>query len=247
MPKFCTRCGQGNESDARFCEGCGNAFTASPSIPLAAPNPPSTLAPRQKTLVFAGIGLVVLVIAGGILVYFLAPEAATAQNFARAIDAELMKDKRLAEQHYCLSNFDYSRDPVYTNRYDSGTNDWLAILVEAGIYGRPQIHQGGWLSANQFVYRITPEGRKQVSGKHICFATGVKVDQVKEGFTLQNPDSKTPFAEVTYTVSYESPAAWTQSAKAREALPEFFGPVASRRIYVERHDGKWAVVEAPGQ
>ncbi|MGK5053911.1 zinc-ribbon domain-containing protein [Janthinobacterium sp. RB2P8] len=221
MAHFCTKCGTAYVPGARFCDECGKTLAAA-----AAPAPASAPAPvrsagagvQRRHLILAGGALAVLIVAGGALAWLLAPEAASASSFSRAIDAHLTADEAARDKLLCLSNLPYQKEEIRVASYDSSTRQWLDILVRGGLYSAPvEQSSGGWLAQSQFVYALAAPGKAALRGDKLCVAKGVKVAKVS-GYEQVREMGGQQVAMATATLTLTDEAAWLAKSPDRALI-----------------------------
>lgn len=243
---FCTQCGHRNPDDGRFCEECGQSL-AGRSAPSSPPPESVALSPqanpvkpgKKRLLVMTGAALAVIVLGGGGLTYFLMPESASADNFAKAVERALEKQPNLLRNRYCLTNFAYDKDPVYVNSYDRNTKRWLQFLVESGLYVGPEaITTGsGFFMKTQLKYDKMPGAASFIRDNQLCFAEGVTLKSI-DSFTPPRKAGEYEVSEATVTLALKNPFAWSQTEVAR-SMNERFAAESSANFTLVLREGKW--------
>ncbi len=186
MAVFCTRCGASNAVANAFCDQCGTPLRTSAPAQQRPPAPPSRAlpgrAPRNtRTIAYFGaaLGAALLLGAGG-LYFALSPPAPTSARLleaARAGHGDLLPEKALNE--LCLSNLDYSNQPLTVAQYDRSTQNWLAALVAAGLYQPGVPAMGSGFFAQPVVqYAAKPELSKWLQGRRLCLSQKVEITDV---------------------------------------------------------------------
>lgn len=245
---FCIKCGHKNPDDGRFCEECGNPLGANKPVPIPTIAAPEASGPQRlnagidrKTLVFIGVGIVILMGLGIGLFFMFAPESASSESFAKAIERSLAADPKLYRQHYCLDNFAYDKDPVYVNSYDTQTQRWLSVLTKAGLYSEPEsVTSGnGFFVRTQLLYRKTDAGKKAIQGNQLCIADGITVSKV-EGFTPPQKHGEFEMSRASVKFAYRNPLPWAQSDEARAVIPRL-GTDFIESVLMALKDGKWEI------
>ncbi|UQV46440.1 hypothetical protein KIV45_05510 [Janthinobacterium lividum] len=222
MAHFCTKCGTAYVPGARFCDECGKALNAVPSpgpapVPVA-PAKPAGAGVQRRHLILAGGVLAVLIVAGGALAWLLAPEAASASSFSRAIDAHLAADEAARDKLLCLTNLPYQKEEIRVASYDSSTRQWLDILVRSGLYNAPvEQGSGGWLAQSQFVYVLAAPGKAALRGDKLCVAKGVKVAKVS-GYDQVRDLGAQHVAMAKATLALTDEAAWLAKSADRALI-----------------------------
>ncbi|MCC7600661.1 zinc ribbon domain-containing protein [Janthinobacterium sp. FW305-129] len=246
MAHFCTQCGTAHTPDARFCDECGKAVNVAPA-PVPASAPAATPAPsrvKRRHVIIAGSALAVLIVAGGALAWLLAPEAASASSFSRAIDAHLAADEAARDKLLCLSNLPYQKEEIRVASYDSSTRQWLDILVRSGLYAAPvEQGSGGWVAQSQFVYALAAPGKAALRGDKLCVATGVKVAKVS-GYDQVRDLGAQQVAMAKATLTLTDEAAWFAKSPDRalilQRLPDGDLEV---RLPLALVDKRWQVID----
>ena len=220
MAQFCKQCGTAHAPDARFCDECGKAVHAAPA-PASAPAPtpaPALSGVKRRHVIIAGGVLAVVLVAGGALAWLLAPEAASASSFGRAIDAHLAKDEAARDKLICLTNLPYQQEAIRVAAYDSSTRQWLDILVRSGLYSAPvEQSSGGWIAQSQFVYALAAPGKAALRGNKLCVAKGVKVAKVS-GYEQVRELGGQSVAMATATLALTDETAWLAASPDRALI-----------------------------
>jgi hypothetical protein len=183
-----------------------------------------------------GVALVAIAAAGG-AAYWLTREPSPPS--ADEVSALVKLDTAAVESLTCLDNFNYGISPVNISPWDGNTKNWLAILVEAGIYSGPQqVTSGGWIPQEHLQYEHTEEGKKSIRGKKLCYAEGIAIESVK----YAEPNLQAKPARVSGTAQYRlvKPASWISSPSAKEAMPDRFAKNGGElQLSFVLIDGKW--------
>jgi hypothetical protein len=252
MP-FCTRCGHNNSADSVFCENCGASLKKSTRQPqsFAATSQPSSsvrTTPRRdsnpKKLIVAGtVALCVIGIVGAGAAWFLGSETASEAAFARAAQKFVDENKVFAEEKNCLTNFAYDRDPVAVNQPDSRTLAWMNVLVEGGLYEKPEVRNSGSpFRPAQLIYRKTDAGRKATQTRKLCFADGLVVKKIED---LRKPEKRGSVfvSQAVVILGYKNPMPWTRNTQAKAIMPDRFtsDPRETMQFALGKDD-KWAVL-----
>lgn len=224
MAQFCKKCGTAHTPDARFCDECGNAVNAA-AAPAPAPAPaqvpmqaPALSGVKRRHVILAGGVLAVVIVAGGALAWLLAPEAASASSFGRAIDAHLAADEAARDKLICLTNLPYQKEEIRVASYDTSTRQWLDALVRSGLYTGPvEQSSGGWIAQSQFVYALAAPGKAALRGDKLCLAKGVKVSKVS-GYEQVREIGGQPVAMATATLVLTDEAAWLAKSADRAVI-----------------------------
>lgn len=252
MPNFCTHCGAPTEAGNRYCEQCGSPLGAqqpnmAPATPRGTePQVPEiklpALSPKaRKTLIAACVGVAV----SSVALYFILQDPAppNAENLTQIVNADPGQLVSLT----CLDNFDYSKSPVYVNGSDTGTQEWLNILVNAGLYTKPQIIQtGGWFPSTRLEYQHTPAAQQAIKEDKLCYAKGIIVEDVSYEPSAPNSSNAPKTIRGTANFKYDQPAQWATSADAKQRIPDRFGmDKYPLQITLILKDGKWKLA-TPG-
>ena len=233
MTTFCTKCGAQNDPSANFCEQCGASLqrpihgaTKDVSIPTAKPSVPLNV---RRTLI-ALLVLVGITIAGVSAWQFLNPNRPSEATFAKVLNQHYAGDKTAVDEVVCLTNTQYSRNPILANPWDSRMKDWMGMLVSAGLYTGPTsvVSGGGFFAREQIKYERTELGNKAVRDGKLCFADGVKVVNVLS-FTAPRKQDSRDTTLVTYGIEFVNPAAWVKLAEVQEKAKSELGPEAMRK------------------
>lgn len=246
MAHFCTKCGTVYSPGARFCDECGNTLPAAAPAAAspAAPAKPAPTGVKRRHAVLAGGVLAALIVAGGALAWLLAPEAASASSFSRAIEAHLNTDTSARDKLICLSNLPYQKEEIRVASYDSGTRQWLDVLVRSGLYSGPvEQATGGWLSQSQFVYTIAAPGKAAVHDGKLCLARGLKVASVS-GYEQVREVGGQKVAMATAKLALTDEAAWLSASPERASILQHL-PQADLEVDMPLVliDKKWQVAE----
>ena len=243
MAHFCTKCGTAYAPGARFCDECGNTL---PAAAAAAPAPASPVGAgvQRRHVMLAGGVLAAVIVAGGALSWLLAPEAASASSFSRAIDAHLAADEAARDKLLCLTNLPYQKEEIRVAAYDSSTRQWLDILVRSGLYAAPvEQSSGGWVAQSQFVYALAAPGKAALRGDKLCVAKGVKVAKVS-GYDQVRDLGAQHVAMAKATLALTDEAAWVAKSADRalilQRLPDGDLEV---RLPLALVDKQWQVID----
>lgn len=219
MAHFCTKCGTAYAPGARFCDECGNTLPAAAAAAAApAPASPARAGVQRRHVMIAGGVLAVVIVAGGALAWLLAPEAASASSFSRAIDAHLTADEAARDKLLCLTNLPYQKEEIRVASYDSSTRQWLDILVRSGLYAAPvEQSSGGWVAQSQFVYALAAPGKAALRGDKLCVAKGMKVAKVS-GYEQVREMGGQQVAMATATLALTDEAVWFSASPDRALI-----------------------------
>ncbi|MBE3027685.1 zinc ribbon domain-containing protein [Janthinobacterium sp. BJB1] len=248
MAQFCKQCGTAHAPDARFCDECGKAVNVAPApapVPASAPAAaPALSGVKRRHVIIAGGVLAAVIVAGGALAWLLAPEAASAGSFSRAIDAHLAADEAARDKLLCLTNLPYQKEEIRVASYDSSTRQWLDILVRGGLYAAPvEQSSGGWVAQSQFVYALAAPGKAALRGDKLCVAKGVKVAKVS-GYDQVRDLGVQQVAMAKATLTLTDEAAWFAKSPDRalilQRLPDGDLEV---RLPMALVDKRWQVID----
>ena len=220
MAQFCKQCGTAHTPDARFCDECGKAVNvaSSPTPAPASAAVPVRAGMQRRHLILAGGVLAVVIVAGGALAWLLAPEAASASSFSRAINAHLAADEAARDKLLCLTNLPYQKEEIRVASYDSSTRQWLDILVRSGLYAAPvEQSSGGWLAQPQFVYALAAPGKAALRGNKLCVAKGVNVAKVS-GYEQVREMGGQQVAMATAKLALTDEATWLAKSPDRALI-----------------------------
>lgn len=220
MAQFCKQCGTAHTPDARFCDECGKAVNvaSSPTPAPASAAVPVRAGMQRRHLILAGGVLAVVIVAGGALTWLLAPEAASASSFSRAINAHLAADEAARDKLLCLTNLPYQKEEIRVASYDSSTRQWLDILVRSGLYAAPvEQSSGGWLAQSQFIYALAAPGKAALRGDKLCVAKGVKVAKVS-GYEQVREMGGQQVAMATAKLALTDEATWLAKSPDRALI-----------------------------
>jgi len=250
MAHFCTQCGTRNDiDDALFCTQCGHRFKKKPaaeaaSAPQEQASAQQSPAHAKRRWLIPALLLAVLAVAGGGAYIALRQPVASKEVFAEAINVYLRTHRENYQDKVCLHNFDYARNPVFTNPLDGTTNSWLRYLVQAGLYTAPEtVVNNGFFRTQQLRYTMTPKGLSAVKNGHLCLATGIRVERIDAISVPEKFDDKL-LARASVHYALDAPADWVKP-EILQQLPN--AAAASQQpldLVMVVQDGKW-VVKAP--
>jgi len=236
MALFCTRCGTPAAPEAAFCENCGAPLgkptvTSSPASAGHASAPAIGIPqlPRLSRKAWSlGLGAVGLMVAVAALAYLLLQPPAPSRDRLLAAVKAAHGDRLTARQRQelCLSNMRYDNQPMNVGQFDSRTQEWLNVLVAAGLYqpGQP-IYSGGFFSQTLIQYQPTPELARWLEGARLCVAKSVVLADVidigePEELKLGSGDRAytTQALNATLVFQAEQTAPWLDTPEVREAV-----------------------------
>ena len=192
MNIFCTKCGASNQPSAAFCENCGvplRAVTANLSATdVALKMSDSTKNARlvksagstsRKKIIYGSSGLAIaLLVSGGIAFYVTRPPIPTAAVLLAATKAAYGKEanNRTRQVQLCLTNIDYSKNPINVAEADVPNQMWMNTLVAAGLY-KPAviINASGTYTSTLLQYTATDQLAQYREGARLCTAKTVEV------------------------------------------------------------------------
>ncbi|SDI03120.1 zinc ribbon domain-containing protein [Janthinobacterium sp. YR213] len=244
MAHFCTKCGTAYVPGARFCDECGKAVNAAAAAAPAPATPARPAGVQRRHLILAGGALAVVIVAGGALAWLLAPEAASASSFSRAIDTHLAADEAVRDKLLCLTNLPYQKEEIRVASYDTSTRQWLDILVRSGLYSAPvEQSSGGWVAQSQFVYALAAPGKAALRGDKLCVAKGVKVAKVS-GYDQVRDLGAQQVAMAKATLALTDEAAWfAKSADRALILQRLPDGDLEVRLPLALVDKQWQVID----
>ena len=260
MSKFCTQCGTRNDDDAGFCEQCGTALrqptapaptpsTTAPGARKASPARATVPAVRSRTLFIGVAAVVVLGAAAAAAAMFIGGPQAPKQSELDAAGAfwlgvhqpELMESA-------CLSNFNYTADPVLVNSYDGLTRNWLDTHVRAGVYTAPVP-----IGPYQLRYAHGPQAQKYIRNGRLCLAQSLQVASVAPGddaAAWNLPADKVPSAvrdvltQAHVTLRWQGLAAWASWPQVHAMTPGFDAAPQGDQPLVHTSEG-WVALGDP--
>jgi hypothetical protein len=228
--------------------------TAAPKAAFALPDAPSTGGAsgnstssskgNSKLIQIAAIAVVALTAIGAGAYFWLAPESASNERFAAAIERSLATQTEVFKPRYCLSNFPYNLSPVTVNENDQNTQRWLAVLSKAGLYSEPEVVEQnmGFFTVRKLSYTRTEAGNKAVQGNLLCIADGVSVVKV-ESFTPPEKLGELQASRASAKFKLRNPMPWVAAEETRAVAPEIPMEFAESVLLI-RKDGKWQVPDA---
>ena len=195
MTIFCTKCGAGNQPGALFCENCGLPLRAvvadTPAADRVLKTSDSAKDSRlvklagsisRKKIVYGSAGLATaLLVSGGVAVYSMRPAVPTAGILLAATKAAYGKEanNRAREVQLCLTNIDYSKNPISVAETDATSKMWMDTLVAAGLYSPAvSIQGGGAYASNLLQYTATEQLAQYREGARLCTAKNVEAVEV---------------------------------------------------------------------
>lgn len=219
MAGFCRHCGNSLSADVAFCDACGQAVAGkhAPSPTVTAST--TTKRTPSRALVLGGVSALLLLLIGGAALFLMqGSEPPTGSSLARLLNT----DKAFLQDKTCLSNFDYADNPTHVSPYDQHTQQWLQVLVDAGLYNEPQrvVTSNGYFNQERLRYEQTPAAKDVVQNGKLCFASGLAVTAVQYAPVQQRNDMRLARGELTY--QYEKPAPWISTPDAMAMQPDRF-------------------------
>ncbi|WGS51731.1 zinc ribbon domain-containing protein [Paraburkholderia sp. D15] len=266
MAKFCVQCRATLDADAKFCDACGTpvrppraaqqavsaqahatsraqpGMAASAGSPAPLPAPGAVEIDWRKTARWGGAALAGLAIAGGLAFWLTQPPATpTPADIETLLNANPAK----VAQATCLSNFDYGKNPVNVGGFDIGTQRWMAVLTQAGLYTPPQRVNDNAIFGGSLQYAHTAEGERKIHDGKLCFAEGLSVASVE--FAKPVKLGKQWHTRGVYWYAYRHADAWIQTPAAQGAVPERFADLPrTRSIALVKGEHGWEVDNATG-
>lgn len=257
---FCTQCG--HKTEGRFCEECGapqkTAATPAPStaqqpnlppispqhatpVHAAAPDAATSVVSGRRIALIAGIGALVIAIAAGVAVFAFRSESPSNAVFAGLIEKSLLANPLAYKSHYCLNNFAYDKDPVLVNSFDSGTQRWMTVLTNAGLYSAPEVitQNNGFFNTEQLKYQKTDTGKKATDGRQLCYADGVTVKSVAS-FTPATKAGEMQVSRATVTLQLKNPMPWITQEETRQAGIDVQTEFQDSKVFVLK-ERKWVL------
>lgn len=244
MAGFCTRCGNTLPADVAFCDACGQAVAGkqAPSPTVTA----STTAKRTPSrMLLGGVTTLLLLLIGGAALFLMqGSEPPTGSSLARLLNS----DKAFLQDKTCLDNFDYAANPTYVSAYDEHTQQWLQILVDAGLYKEPQrvVTRNGFFNQERLRYEQAEAAKDAVQNGKLCFASGLTITSVQYAPLQQRNDMHLARGELTY--QYEKPAPWISTPDAVAMQPDRFSKDSyTAVIYLGKQGSEDWKLLAPGE
>lgn len=248
MSRFCTRCGTANDDDAQFCENCGTQCKGKPVSHTALATPPDTPvsdrgAPRnRRKIVIAAFAVAAVLITGAGLAFLLGDETASNEVMSRAVLTYYQQHGAASDNLLCLSNFEYGKDPVAINPYQTEERALLDSLVKGGLYNPPtQIQQGNFFVMTLLRYTHTAMGTKALKNNRLCLASTLKLTAIRFDPVQDMPQGK--FTRVYFRYAPADPAPWLQGELA-EKLTAYLSPDRERVLTMALVNRKWVVSDA---
>jgi hypothetical protein len=240
MVQFCTKCGAQNGLDAKFCEQCGATFR--PPVVVVTQNSPTPGAPHNlRRAMLLTLGFLGLCVVGALAWSFLNTNRPSESTFTKVLNAYYASNYTATEGLSCLTNLQYSRNPIYANPWDLGTRAWLNELVSVGLYAGPeQVSTGRSLFVRQQLrYDRTELGHKAVRNGKLCFADGVKVTKIVSFTNPQKIDGRDATV-VAYMIDFVNQADWSKQTKLQEQVKgKIDASVLERRATLVLGDKGW--------
>lgn len=256
MGKFCRKCGTENEANAKFCESCGTEFVTASSAAkqtIIAKEPVERFTPNRaagvqpKTLAIIAGTVIALVIVGGLAIY-LTGTSELSNSEAKARIEEKVGTREGAEQLVCIGNMPYDRGEILVGSEDAGTQQWMDILVRAGIFNAPlERTSGTYYLRTQLVYAKSVSANAALLGKKLCFADGLEVASI---VNIGEPekDDKRPKRVVRWLAKLKSPASWINDEFAKNGIENLASLINGTHemttpfVFGEKH---WQIDNAP--
>lgn len=243
---FCTACGHSNSADNKFCDECGTALRATPSVSGEAPPHPAPQqagASRRRGLVLSLTAASLVALSGVTAALLLADDSASPEHLQAAVDRQLRAVPTKGKDRYCLRNFAYDQDPVLVSDYDRGHLRLMAVLVAAGLYNAPEEvrSKGAFFGTRSLRYGKTPAGIAATSSGALCIAKGLRVKKVEDVREQTIGGRKFASAQVHFDLQDLMP--WVQEPAARAAVPGLGEDFTEAVDFVPKA-GRWEVATA---
>jgi len=215
MEKFCTKCGEKNDSNAKFCEQCGAAITSEvrPGIPRA--DFAGKGLGRAKRAIFLALGGIVFAAVVATAIYFLSPSKPSERVIVALLNQRLELKPELVDKGICDASVSYQENPLRVQRHDLKTRIWMNGLVKVGVYSSP-VREGGLYGA--FAYSLADEGAKSVRNNKLCIADSYRVTKLQSSVGPQLVDGKRAM-RITYQRDYLNLYSWANREDLDELLP----------------------------
>ena len=240
MPRFCTRCGQQNTDDARFCHACGAPLQPLVTMVRAG------VRPRRGLFLGAGLVLGLAVLAALVAWLVLGPAGGPSNAELETAAAQWMhRNESSLMDDACLDNLDYAANPLLIDAGDQSTQQWMAVLVKAGIYAEPR-RVGGGLRA-RWRYAWGPQAARYVRDGRLCVASGIKVTGVRvlragsPELERLPPGVSIPqnWAFAQLDLKWTGLAAWAQQPAVQQQLPGLERDRTQRIMLLKSAQGAW--------
>ena len=250
MPRYCTQCGAKNADDARFCAACGAAMR--PAGHAQASPPPARGREGAAPWWIVAILAVLLVAVAALAWWVFGRDSGPSDAQARTAAAAWLQRHQasLLDEDACLRNFDYAADPVFVNSFDQNTREWLAVLVNAGIYSAPRQVRNGFFT--QWRYSHGPQADAYVRDGALCVASGLAIDGVqvmRPGDARRDlglpPGVELPagWAVVALRLRWIGLAPWAGEAPVARRFPQLSGAL-QQRLFLHRTTAGWVLPSA---
>lgn len=263
MLKFCTHCGVRTEAaDAVFCDNCGSPLpklAATTSTNLAQPAPSNHAS--RKTIhnskggrnfwMIVGSVLTVALVAG-ISLFVMGMTAGPSDAVIKSASQQWLEQNRSQlMNNVCLSNFNYSLNPVLVNTYDAGTRQWLDVLVKAGIYTPPQVVTTFY--GFNLKYSYGPNAPEFIRNGHLCVANGVSIVSAKK-IEANSPSLKFPanfnvppdLAFARIQLRWVGLPEWALQSQVKQNLPNLDSAL-NQVVVMKKGSQGWYLPDAAGQ
>lgn len=252
MAKFCRSCGSALEAEARFCGECGAPVVS--KVPPLEPqslgtnsNDSSTAAPKPKAglsrqgVLIAGV-MCVFVFAGGAAAWwFTQAEELTDAVFLREAKRSVELNPKFWDGRFCLTSFvNYKQSEIRLRDTDLRSRQWFDMLAADGLYApaQKQVFNDGWADQIIWVFQQTEKGKAALRNNRLCYANNAEFTTVSFSPPEQLGQYKVANGKVTFQV--KDPAAWSQSAMAKDMAPEIIEQSqGEKRIELILVDRKW--------
>ena len=242
MNIFCTKCGTSNQPSAVFCDNCGvplRAVVASmPASDVAlkrsdgandALSVKPTVSIKRKKIVYGSAGLATaLLVSVGTAFYVMRPPLPTAVVLLAATKAAYGQEanNRTRQEQLCLTNFDYSKNPISVAENDATGKIWMETLVAAGLYGPAVSVLGANTYAGNFLqFSATEQLVQYREGVRLCTAKTVEAVEVVNiekpvSQSIGQAGSQTKMLEVKAQLVLKAldVAPWMQKPEVREKV-----------------------------
>lgn len=251
--RFCHECGTDAALDATFCEECGAELRpfagtqtqSSPRVPDAPtprPSAPAAHSPiNKRMLAVVGVALATLATAGGAAWFALAPKPATESDLRAAANAWLQTAGATQPNRPCLQNFDYRANPVLVNPTDSATQEWLAVLVKAGIYAEPtEVETGNPWQPVKLRYTKGSAATQHLRDGQLCAASQMEVSQVNFDAKTETKHGELRVLAGTVGLVWQDRAQWSQEEPLKRAFDSRFSERKESLLWVHDKDS-WRV------
>lgn len=242
MTIFCTKCGTSNQQSAVFCDNCGVPLRTVAADMLATDTASKTSEPIENTrlvkptssisrkkIIYGSAGLATaFLVSGGVAFYVTRPPVPTPAVLLAATKAAYGKEanNRTREVQLCLTNIDYSKNPISVAENDATGKIWMETLVAAGLYSPAvSIQSASTYAGNLLQFTATEQLAQYREGARLCSAKNVEAVEVANiekpvSQSIGPAGSQTKILEVKAQLVLKAVdvAPWMQKPEVREKV-----------------------------